>query len=38
MEPTVFDYIYFIDLEFWVFVNEIFTIEAWTSGAIYSIG
>ena len=33
MEPTVLNYRYFIDLEVWMFVNEIVMMEAWTNGA-----
>ena len=37
MEPTVLDDIYFVDLEVWMFVNEIVIMEALTNRA-YSIG
>ena len=37
MEPMVLDDLYFIDLEVWMFVNEIVMMEAWTNGA-YGIG
>ena len=36
MEPMVFDDLYFVDLEVWMFVNEIIITEALTNGA-YSI-